>query len=245
MKNKIPSAIAHFIIPRTCFLCGNTGLAHGNSALCLGCNEDLPRLLNACRQCGLPLVDTALPAEQRICGQCLQHAPRFDHCFAPFLYQAPISNLILQFKNHSGMSQGRILSSLFLDSLSQVHNLEIPELIVPTPLHWRRQLYRGFNQAAFIAENIALEMHLPLVHAITRTKFTPKQQNLNRRERIKNFRRVFICNEEKVKGKIVALVDDVVTTGATVEAMSDSLKKAGAKRVLVWAIARTPATHNR
>lgn len=245
MKNDVLSAITDFVIPRTCFLCGETSPAQGNSALCLGCDEDLPRLLNGCRQCGLPLSDGTLPGDQRLCGQCLQREPRYDRCFAPFLYQAPISNLILQFKNQSGMSQGRILCSLFLNSLSQANFPEKPDIIIPTPLHWRRQLFRGFNQAAFIAAKIALELQLPLVHAIKRSKFTPKQQNLNRKERIRNYRQVFTCDKKIVWGKTVALIDDVVTTGATAEAMSDSLKKAGAKRVLVWAIARTPATHNR
>ncbi len=210
---------------------------------------DLPWLVNACQQCALPLQrDESFPEnphddEQAICGECLRREPSFDRCFAPFLYHAPISKMILQFKNYQDLTRGKILGDLLIESLTHQPYFELPELIVPTPLHWRRQLFRGLNQAAFLAERISLALQLPLAHAITRIQNTPKQQHLSRRERIKSYRKVFHCDEKLVRGKTVALVDDVVTTGATIEAMSACLKKAGATRVLAWTIARTPATH--
>ncbi|MEX1032303.1 MAG: ComF family protein [Cellvibrionaceae bacterium] len=222
------------LLPHRCLLCSDP---HAESSLCNACRADLPWLDCACMHCALPL-----PEDAELCGRCLTTSPSFDRCRAAFRYTSPIDRLIGQFKNQRHLGAGKLLSHLLADEIRLVTDDQgLPELIAPVPLHWRRQLQRGFNQAAFVAEALARELNIPLVAAAKRCRATPKQQQLNRKQRLRNLDCAFVINEELVRDRQVAIVDDVVTTGATAEALGRQLKKAGARRVEVWALARTPA----
>jgi ComF family protein len=228
----LPAIILDLLLPHRCLLCE---APDSRRALCEPCRNDLPWLVSACPRCALPLPGTA-----ELCGRCLSQPPAFDRCIAAFRYSSPVDRLVGQFKNQRRLSAGKLLSSLLLERLRKGAEAR-PELIAPVPLHWRRQLLRGFNQATFIAGSLASQLDIPLLAVARRSQATPKQQQLDRRRRLGNLRGAFSVNRELVAGRHVAIVDDVVTTGATAQALSLALKRAGAARVDVWAIARTPA----
>ncbi|MCP3867786.1 MAG: ComF family protein [Gammaproteobacteria bacterium] len=222
------------IYPSTCLLCGSRG--HHDHDLCNGCLDELPRNLNPCPICALPLPVDA--GRDTVCGSCLGKHPWFDHCHAPFLYNRPISNLIKRLKFHNGLTQARLLAGLLGDSLN-TDTCRFPELIIPVPLHPSRLRERGFNQALELARPLSRRFGIPLNHRICKRPVaaTP-QAALTKRNRQKSVLGVF-----KIAGPFsashVVLVDDVITTGATASALARLLKKNGAKRVDVWAVART------
>ncbi|KAF1068439.1 MAG: Amidophosphoribosyltransferase [Pseudomonas citronellolis] len=208
--------------------------------LCSGCHADLPWLGPQCQHCALPL-----PVEGLICGGCLQHPPRFDQVFAAWRYAFPVDSLITGFKHHARGPQGRLLGQLLARHLAQ--RLEAtrqrPDILLPVPLAPRRQRQRGFNQAALLAHWIAQPLKLAVAERwLRRTLETPPQQGLDARARRRNLRQAFeLAPECDVDDRHVALVDDVLTTGATAEALARLLRRAGARRVDVYCLARTPA----
>ncbi|MGI1680018.1 MAG: hypothetical protein K6L75_14850 [Cellvibrionaceae bacterium] len=121
-----------------------------------------------------------------------------------------------------------------------MNHSEYPDIITPVPLHWRRQLTRSFNQSAFIAQQLSRHSGIPAANISKRVTATPKQQRLKRSQRLKNLKGTFQVDGSKVANKKVAIIDDVMTTGATVESLSAALKKAGALQVEVWCLGRTP-----
>ena len=118
-----------------------------------------------------------------------------------------------------------------------------PDLLIPAPMHWLKRWQRGFNQAEFLAQHIARELQIPLATKIVkRTHKTPAQKELTRSQRQQNLRKAFAISEKnrvQINGKRIAIIDDVVTTTATVRELSQLLIRAGAKEVQVWALART------
>lgn len=224
-------------LPRSCLLCHTA--THSQQSICAPCVLDLPRLGPHCLRCALPLSSAA-----EFCGECLRQPPAFDLCRAAFPYAAPIGPLISQFKHQRNLSfgaaLGHILAAELARDFSQTDRAR-PDFISPVPLHWRRLLGRGFNQSHYLATLLAHALELPLLNSARRIRPTDKQQALKRKARLRNLREAFVVDAKVVAGKHVALVDDVVTTGATAEALSLALKQAGALHVEVWALARTPA----
>lgn len=229
------------LLPTTCILCG-CGLR--GELLCSGCELDLPHLTKAgrlCRQCSIPLS-----SEDDFCGHCLHKPPAFSHSVIPFSYQHPLDFLIHSFKYRRQLACGNALAQA-LAAYIQHHYEEScqpwPELIIPVPLHWTRRWQRGFNQADIIGFALAQRLELPIqAHLCRRRQRTPHQKGLSRAERQQNLRRAFELKSgvEQIQGKCVALLDDVVTTTATVREVSELLIKSGAREVHVWALARTP-----
>ncbi|MGH1470826.1 MAG: ComF family protein [Cellvibrionaceae bacterium] len=198
--------------------------------------------MNACYSCGIPLSQKHdLNESADICGNCLKSPPSYHRCIPAFIYDTPIDNLISKFKNHRDLTAGHALSAFLWDQISKhTDHSEYPDIITPVPLHWRRQLTRSFNQSAFIAQQLSRLSGIPLCSSTKRKICTPKQQQLTRSQRLCNLKNTFQVDSTKVKDKHLAIVDDVVTTGATADSLSTALKKAGAKRVDVWCISRTP-----
>ena len=173
------------------------------------------------------------------CGSCLQRTPAFDGILTPYLYQPPVSNLIVALKYRHRLAAGRTLGQLLAGHVAKVAT-PLPELIIPVPLHPRRLRERGFNQASELARSITRELAVPLSpESLQRIKRTTAQAGLKRRQRLRNLADAFAYHEGTPR-KHVAIVDDVVTTGATAEALARILKRAGIARVDVWAVARTP-----
>lgn len=157
---------------------------------------------------------------------------------ACWYYAYPIGQLIQRFKYHKDFVAGEFLAQLAAERLQpQCHT---PEVLVPIPLHWRRQWRRGYNQAQLVAAVFSRQWHIPLAMSLLRKpRPSSAQQELKRHWRLKNLRQSFYAHAQ-VQGLHIGLVDDVITTGATLEAATQTLLNAGAKKVTAYALARTP-----
>jgi len=237
------------ILPSHCLLCHGRIHHHSHVAqknLCQGCQNDLPWLANHgqnCCICALPLAtEPSIESAQTVCGECLQQPPAYDRCIAAFEYTNPVDKLIGRFKHHRDLLAGKLLADLFRQLPTNQFTIDTtPDFITAVPLHWKRQIGRGFNQSAFLAQQFATHLsNARFANLAERVRPTPTQQQLNRKARLRNLKDAFVVERKKVSGKSIVLVDDVVTTGATAEALSRQFKKAGAIRVEVWCLARTP-----
>lgn len=228
--SKIAQLLAY---PAICTLCGDAG--HEGVNLCLGCRDDLPFNRHACQQCALPLPDVA--AKNAFCGQCQKQPPKFDRCYAPLRYAYPLDHLISNFKFRSKLAQGQLLAGLMADFLLH-QQCELPELIIPVPLHVSRLRERGFNQALELARPLARRFNRPVDSRLAvRNRATLPQMELSKKARCKNVRGAFeLIGQLEVRH--VAIIDDVVTTGSTVNELATVLRRGGAERVDIWAIAR-------
>jgi ComF family protein len=191
----------------------------------------LPVLAARCVRCAVPL-----PAAGT-CGECLAHPPAFEDAESCFEYRFPVDRLIHRFKYAGDLATGRWLA---LQLALGVADEPRPDLLVAPPLSKARLRERGFNQALEIGKVVAKKLRVPCdIAGIVRTHETAPQPGLGRRARRANLRGAFRC-DLRLAGAHVAIVDDVVTTGATADALARVLKKAGATRVSVWSVARTP-----
>lgn len=223
---KAARSCAATLLPQDCFLCAAPS---GDGLLCSACADSLPRLTaERCPICALPT-----PAAS-VCGACLRQRPHFDAAQAVFSYEFPVDRLIQSLKYAH-----RLASADFLGrALAQLPVPLRPDLILPVPLAPARLAQRGFNQALEIARPLALVLGVPLeIRHIRRRRDTAPQASLPWKERAKNIRHAFAC-ELDLTGKTVLLVDDVMTTGATVEELARTLKAHGAQRVEICVLAR-------
>lgn len=226
-----------------CLLC--LGSAAGSpDCICPPCLDDLPWLGPACRQCALPLS-----AEGLLCGKCQQRPPAFSQVIAPLHYRFPIDSLIPAFKHQHRLTWGRLLVRLLQQAIIHHYRdrqLQLPDVVIPLPLHRSRQARRGFNQAMELARPIARALDIPLDYRnLLRRRATTAQQGLDARARQRNLRDAFICRHPaRLAGRHLALVDDVMTTGTTVNEASRTLLQAGAASVTVWCVARVDAPDN-
>jgi ComF family protein len=212
-----------------CVLCG-AGCATG--LVCAPCLHALPVSIATCPRCALPMPST------QTCGACLAHPPAFDAAFSRFEYRFPVDRLVRRFKFAGDLAVGRWLATALAQA---VQPRELPDLVVAPPLPASRLRERGFNQALEIAKVAGRHLGIAIDrHALARLRETPPQPGLRGRERRENLRAAFACTRA-LDGRHVALVDDVMTTGATAESIARALKAAGASRVSVWTVARTPA----
>ena len=210
-----------------CVLCGVRG-AH--SRLCAPCAASLPRLPGArCRICALPLTSGD------VCGGCIQHPPAYDSVSAPFAYAFPVDTLIHALKYGGNLS----LAPLLANALAAVSPPPVDALI-PLPLAAGRLRERGFNQAQELARIAGRKLGIRVLpHACRKVADTPPQAGLPWKERARNVRATFVCDAD-LTGMRVAIVDDVMTTGATLNELARNVKRAGALHVSGWMIARTP-----
>lgn len=171
------------------------------------------------------------------CGRCARHPPAYDAAYAAFLYAWPVDRLLQEFKFRGRLATGRVLAFALADYL-ELKAVPCPDLLVPVPLHRRRLAERGFNQAGELAHGLCVRLGVRVAPGLLRrVRRTPPQSGLGSAARRRNLRRAFeSCGS--AAGLHVALVDDVVTTGSTVEAASRVLRNAGAARVSVYAVAR-------
>ncbi len=218
-----------------CRLCGDPD--SDQFGLCQACLHELPRNLPACPRCGAAMTNTA----SLLCGQCLQHPPHFDQAIVPYRYAPPLNGFVTGLKFHGQLAAARLLAGLLQQTLSE--NLEkgiyeLPECVVPVPLHPGRLRTRGFNQAVELSRPVARQLQLPLeIHGVRRQRNTRPQSELQRQARQRNIRHAFKVRDN-FQYKHIALVDDVITTGSTVNELARVFKKAGVRRVDVWAVAR-------
>jgi len=220
-----------FLFPPVCVLCGGRG--HEALDLCAACLQSLPTLGSTCVRCAEPLTGIVLEA---LCGRCQAKPLAFERCQALFHYAYPLDTLLQRLKFSGRLEMALILGHLMADRLSESLD-EIPDCLIPVPLHTQRLRERGFNQALELARPISRRLRIPLdFQSCVRLHATPPQAGLSRKERRKNLKNAFTM-QRKVPGH-VAVIDDVMTTGSTAHELARVLLKNGAKRVDVWVCAR-------
>jgi ComF family protein len=217
------------LLPVHCALCG---AASGETLLCAPCMNSLPVLPPACPRCALPSPGGA------VCGACLAHPPRVAASLAARAYAFPLDRLVQALKYEGRLALSVPLGdALAAAALARHGTGPWPEALVPMPLARSRQRERGFNQAIEIARVVARRTGIPLMHALTRPHARPAQAGLPWKERRRNVRGSFVARPAAA-GRHVALIDDVMTTGATIDAAARALLAAGAARVDAWVVAR-------
>jgi len=222
-----------WFLPSSCVLCGRAGRL--GQDLCVDCASELPYLKAACPRCAIPLSQSGPQAD--ICGQCLQKPHSFDKTWAAFDYQPPVDHLIQSLKFNSKLYSARLLGELMAERVA-VAGLEMPQLLLPVPLHTSRLRQRGFNQALELARPLARTFDLPLKPGLCRRLHpTVAQTDLDAKARRRNLKGVFEVVAMSGVSHIV-IVDDVMTTGSTAEVLAKALKRAGVARVDVWVCAR-------
>lgn len=206
---------------------------------CGDCHAALPWNRSACPVCAEPLPATLLATTgPRPCGHCLRRPPAFERARVALRYEGEVAGLMQRFKFHASPRAGTLLVTLLEEGLEESRvDVEPPQALMPVPLHPRRARERGFDQGRWLAERLAARLEVPLVMA-RRKKDTPSQRGLDRRGRRGNLRGAFHVPETLPPR--VALLDDVMTTGATLDALARACRRAGAEEVEVWAVARTP-----
>jgi len=194
----------------------------------------LPFSKNNCISCAAEFAYDSKPSLH--CGTCTSQPPPFEITVSAFQYKEPIRYLIRAFKYHSNYAAGHLLGSLLKNILQK--RTELPQRIIPVPLHSGRYRARGFNQAAELAKPIARALNMPLeLKRCRRIRQTVPQASLHANLREKNIRNAFEVTE-KIPADYVAIIDDVVTTGATVKELSRTLINSGIKRIEIWTCAK-------
>jgi ComF family protein len=206
--------------------------------ICAPCLAELPHQSNLrCQQCAVRLTSH----DQSLCGQCLRKPPAFDRTIAAFDYAFPIDQLIQKLKYGHDLSLRAALSKSFVRRYHETSNSPRPDVLLVTPVSKARLAERGFNQSTELAKPIAQALALPFAPlTLARIKETPPQAQLPWKDRHKSIRGAFMVSApQAVQGKRVAVLDDVLTTGATLNEIASVLKAAGAIHVETWVIART------
>lgn len=227
MSNRDPWFVRYALgwLGQDCVLCGTR---IGQQILCGACTASLPAAPRHCPKCALPTPGGT------VCGSCLAEPPHFDGTSALWLYEFPCDQLIQALKYRARLE----IASFFAHHLASVPMPKL-DLIVPMPLHPRRLAQRGFNQALEISRDLAKRTGLPLEpRAARRVRNTAAQTGLPYEERARNVRGAFVGGLD-LSGKTVAVVDDVMTTGATLDELARTLKRSGAAEVHNLVVARS------
>lgn len=243
-----------FALPDLCLGCAKpreTAMRLGLCALCL--RRLVPPPGPGCRTCGVPLGDRAVgPVDHDLqCGACRERPPDFERLLAAFLYRPPGDAVIRGLKfgrlEYLGAELARELAPLVVRILAGPQAAAPPiDRVIALPLHWTRRLVRGYNQAERIARPLAAVCGLRYDPALRRAHWTPAQTSLERSARQRSQRRGFrLAAGADVAGASVLLVDDVMTTGATLRAAAGALRRGGARRVIAAVAARTPGPRER
>lgn len=218
--------IINRILPPACLLCG----VAGSGRLCSACHADLPWHTRSC----CPVCATPTPAGE-VCGACLKRPPAFARTHAALAYRFPLDRLIPRLKYHGQLSSAPVLADSLAHTLTAAPR---PDCIVPMPLHPARIRERGFNHATEIARGVAHQLDLRLDPDLCRrVRDTPPQMALKLDARRRNVRGAFACTAD-LADKHIAVVDDVMTTGTSLDELAATLKRAGAREVSCWVVAR-------
>lgn len=231
-------ALLDLILPPLCPLCRKI-VSHKNAA-CSSCWQQLNFISTPfCSQCSLPFetLDLENSSFQK-CGACLHSPPSFSNARAAYVYDDVSKKMILSFKHGEALHLTPFLTHALVTAGRDLFRQT--DVIVPVPLHWYRLYKRGFNQAALLAQRLGKMIHKPVGLAfLKRIKNTPSQGSLSLENRVKNVAHCFkVCDPSQVKDKSILLIDDVITTGATLNACALTLLRAGGKEVNILCVAR-------
>ncbi len=231
------------LFPSRCILCNKTiHTAAINKAveLCADCYRVQPFNFTCCVRCALPLPEGT--SKNTLCGRCIRKRPNYDYAHSVFLYEDALIGLVHQLKFSEKITYARTIGEILLSALETDKALksERPDCLLPVPLHPSRMRQRGFNQSIEIARVINKKRNIPIEYnAVIRQCSTTSQTGLSAKQRKKNIKDAFAVTSN-LNYKNVLIVDDVVTTGSTVNELAGVLKKNNVKRVGVLSIARAP-----
>lgn len=257
----IITLLQRFFLPFTCVLCGD--LSSLNKDLCVACFENLPKLGYGCRVCGTVIPShSVIPGGARsllpmhisyvkrsltssgmtdvTCGQCLKSPPYFDRTIALFTYTHPIDKFIIALKFQQKLMYAKLLGELFAEYIAMYYqNDTLPELVIPVPLHKNRLRERSFNQALELSKPIAKKLNLKIdIQSCQKIRHSEAQSLIAAKHRGKNVKNSFAVIKD-INAKHIAILDDVMTTGHTVNELSKVLKKSSVEKIDVWCVART------
>lgn len=232
----------NFLLPPRCLMCRDT--IDESGSLCAPCWGSLTFLTKArCHRCGIPFdiqESTVEEAPPLSCGACLASPPPFQSALAALLYDEHSKDLILRFKHGDAIHMAPAFGVWLARAGAEI--LQRTDALVPVPLHWKRLVKRQYNQAALLVNALEKASGVPaLLEGLERTEHTPTQGRLTKEERHKNVAGKFVVPAKSsgaVNKKVITLVDDVYTSGATVAACAKALTKAGAKEVNILTLAR-------
>lgn len=235
------SSLLDIVYPPRCHICMDfLDKTEEIPNICENCSRSFKKISHPyCSICGIPFISKA--GDDHHCGKCLVKRPSYDEMRAPFLYEGPIMNAIqrIKYSGRSGIanSLGLLLGEYARKWLGETGGM----ILVPVPLHIKRMRRRGFNQSMLLSKKINEVLHASLdFKTLERTRNTATQTGLKFKERHKNVKGAFeVINNLKIKGKDIILVDDVATTGNTINECARVLKKAGCKSVYGLVLART------
>jgi ComF family protein len=222
------------LFPCRCILCQKTVKQH--FGVCSDCYRALPHNDICCIRCALPLAEGI--SNTVLCGRCIKKMPVFDYAHSPFRYEDAVIGLVHRLKFGEKISVARNIGEILLAHFQTTN--ETPDCLLPVSLHKSRLRQRGFNQSIEISRVLAKKLAIPIEHAaVVRHKSTVAQTGLNAKQRQSNIRGAFSVVRQ-LQYKHVLIVDDVMTTGATVNELAKVLKRHGVSRVGVLSIARAP-----
>jgi ComF family protein len=223
------------LLAPTCVLCGAEAV---DARLCAACRGLLETCGAACARCAEPL-----PLATPLCGKCLQRPPAFDTAVAGFIYRAPFDHLVQKLKFNDALAVGRALTPSWAASLRaqlEARPAPAPQALIPVPLHRSRLRRRGYNQALELARDLGATLQLPVLpQGLIRAKATAPMPGLDLVARRRNIRGAFSTGSMPLPAR-VALIDDVMTSGSTLNEAAKTLKRAGVAWVEVWVLARRP-----
>jgi ComF family protein len=225
--------------PRECIIC-RTDVKKA-LPLCPQCLINLPWNHYACRHCGVALN----AIKNSICGQCLLNPPAYRQLISPFKYQEPVMSFITRLKFHHQLRYANLLGNLLANYIALNYKDSLPQLLIPVPLHRKRWCERGFNQAYEIAKPVGKILKIPINIAVCkRIKNTLAQSSLTTNARKSNIKKAFVL-KQAVPINHIALIDDVVTTGYTIQELVGLFKSSGVQTVDVWCCARARLLHSK
>jgi len=234
---KMPSVtqwLKQLRLSRVCILCNHYHL--GYEAVCINCHEYLTPIPSACLSCAEPLP----MSDFMTCGTCIKKKPFVDYTFAPYRFEDPLRSLLHEFKYRHGLYLISFLAQLILKNLPE--KAMQTECLIPVPMHTKRLRIRGFNQAAEIAKFVGNALNIPCeMNLCQKIIHTKPQAGLSAADRKKNLSNVFqVTSSEYTK---ITLIDDLLTTGNTVNELAKAFKQQGVTHVAVWCCARTAETY--
>lgn len=233
------SEISDTFFPPLCIACSSVFKSREEKGFCRECSQKITYIRQShCPVCGIIFPDS--PAEDHLCGRCLEEKPYYTFARAALVYEGIILDAVHQFKYGRNLACGRALAGLLADFNFQDIALGTFDLIIPVPLHIRRLRERGFNQSLILAVALGKKHAIDVDFSLLkRRKLTLTQTGLDKKEREINIKGAFeIVHPERLSGKNIILVDDVYTTGATINECAKMLKKSGAARVAAITLAR-------
>jgi ComF family protein len=234
----ILKGLVDVVFPPRCMACGAVLIEDGAS-FCPDCFDGI-RFIGPplCYRCGIPFDETG--EENHICGECLSSAPAFSVARAAGRYEMVLMDVIHRFKYGGKTSVGERLGKLMAEFIYPAFNIPDYSLIIPVPLHPKRLRQRGFNQAVILAGEIARHFSISLdLLSLKRVVFTESQTSLGKEKRASNVKAAFaVADAGKITGRRIILVDDVITTGCTVNECARALLKSKAEEVAVLTLAR-------